>query len=136
MAEKQADKAAVAKDTPAIPADDAAAQDAARAKAERRNAAPPADERPASAKPAAPEKAQQVTEKAHDLEADQPERDRQAQARERDDARSVIDREDAKRHRQAVREQEKAIPDGEGFSSDNPGARTQEEAERDRGMRP
>jgi hypothetical protein len=88
------------------------------------------------AKAAAPERARRVAEKARDLEADQPERDRQAAARERDAALSVEDREDARRHRQAVRELEKAIPDGTGHSSDNPGARTQEEAERDRGMRP
>jgi hypothetical protein len=82
------------------------------------------------------QKAQDATAKARDLEADQPEKDRRAAARDPDNAAAIEDREDAKRHRQAVRELEKQIPDGTGFSSDNPGARTQEEAERDRGMRP
>lgn len=81
-------------------------------------------------------KAEKATTRAHDLEADQPEKDRQAGARDPEHAAVIVDREDARRHRQAVRELEKQIPDGTGYSSDNPGARTQEEAERDRGMRP
>lgn len=96
--------------------------DAARAAEEQTQA-----ERDAAAR----EKAQQAAVKAHDLEADQPEKDRRAAARDPENGPAILDREDAKRHRAAVREAEKHIPDGEGFSSNNPGARTQEEAEQE-----